>query len=483
MAIPLSAITNSAQFKALDPSEQARAIQVAIESGQVQDDRGQTPVQAAPNPRGFLDKFDRQLKGAPMGISNSAARTTAGTAKLLGADISPEFMSALEPREGEELGNVAGDIGQTFAGGAALKIPAFAASKLPGLRGAILRAAEQGTKAAASSGALTGLQTGGDTTRMKRDATAGGGMAAVLSGLGSAGTGMGRWLAKTPFRAANPIQKDVLENSLLDKALGGIKPRNLESISGMTAPVRKATGAAKAEALKASPNAEGYTFLDTMAKPRAQFAFPKTPDKMLDPRNGNFFKKSAPKLDAAILPDYQTAQGDIDTLVRRWVRAKGGEKGMSVENIDAMRRMLDKRVKFSKTQKDTNAQEVYRTYSDSLRNLLHSHDGGKLDAPIKASQRAIVEDEMVNKALQASMSPGGNVLKGADFRTGMGAATALTSLSPQAIATTMTLGKPMQTGWLLNRAGQASNILSTAPAVRGVQSAIQPKSKKKPNRN
>lgn len=485
MAIPLSAITSSAQFKALDPSEQARAIQVAIESGQVQDDRGQAPAQTAPNPRGFLDKFDRQLKGAPMGISNSAARTTAGTAKLLGAPISPEFMSALEPRPGEELGNVAGDIGQTLAGGAALKIPALARTAGTGVLPTVLRAAEQGTKAAAQSGALTGLQTGGDMERVKRDATTGGGIAAALSGLGSVGKGVGGWLARTPFSANTPEQKEILEKVLLPQALGGMAPRGLDAMKATTGAARESAGAAKAAAVASSPRVPRSTFLNAAAEPRSRFTFPETQAKPLDPRNPNFHRFPV-KDDAAVMPQYRGFQSDVDENVREWLRTKGGAKGLSMENVDKLRQSWDNLVSDAARAKLADAtpkQAVYKAYADSLRNLMHNFDDGKLAGPLTASHRSIIADDMVDKALKADVNIGGTTLKGGTFRKGMGLASlAMAPFQPQVAATTATLAYPMQTGWLLNRAGQASNILSTAPAVRGVQSATQPKSKKKPNR-
>lgn len=470
--VPLSVVLQDPDFLAASPEERAQFLKEYETAAPPQ----------APNPRGFLDKFDRQLQGAPMGISNSAARTTAGTAKLLGADISPEFMSALQPRPGEELGNVMGDVGQLAAGGAALKVPAFAATKGTTLGPAILRMLEQSGKSALSSGALTGLQTGGDVAAMKRDAGVAGGVAGVASAGSSLLKGTGKWLASAPFSGSTPEKKEILEQVLLPKALGGFLPRGIDNMKASSAVESEAAGEGLKAGISTSPRSSMTPFLNAMEAPRSRFTFPESRVKPLSPTNPNFFRFPT-KEDAAIRPEYQAPVAHVDDILRKYKGGKGSQPGISMVDINNLKRELDRGVTDATRANVSNAtpqKEVLKVYADSLRDLMHKQDGGKLSPLLTRSHRAQLAEGMVDDALKGDITVGGTTLKGAKFRKGMGlAAVAMAPFSPAAAATTATLAYPMQTGWGLNRAGQLANLASTAPAVRGAQTAIKPKDKNK----
>ena len=122
---PISSILRDPEFQSFPEADRAQIIADALQSGSHFDDRAPTGRGGGvrnPNTPGApvaASRFATQLKGAPMGISNSAARTVTGAAKLLRADVSPAFMDALQPRSDEMLGNMIGDGAQIAAGGAA----------------------------------------------------------------------------------------------------------------------------------------------------------------------------------------------------------------------------------------------------------------------------------------------------------------------------------------------------------------------------
>lgn len=488
--VPLSQILQDPDYQAAaaqDPAGAAAFISSGLQSGSYYDDRAPTGRGGGvrnPNTPGGA-KLLEQLKGAPMGISNSAARTVAGTSdllgrKLFGEGVDPNLLAALQPRPNELLGNALGDMGQLAAGGAALKIPMLGGTA-PGLRAALTRAIGQGGKAALESGALTGLQSGGDTAAMTRDAGTAGLLGGGLSLAASTLKGGGKWLASTPFKAKTPEQQAILDSVIMPKMLGGLTPPSLESVGAATSAERSATGAAYGAAKKAAPPVPSMAYKTAVAEPRGKFAYPSTPVKMQDPRNPNFVRFPVAQ-DMAIMPPFQAPVAQVDEEVRRMLATKGAAPGLSIENISKQRSNWDKMAQdtFDSGLPDASSREaVARAYADALRTLEHGHAGGMLKPTLAANSKAITADELTQRAIKDAAGTGGGALRGTNFRRMLAIASAAAApLNPSVTLGGMAIAYPAQTGWGMNRVGQFSNLLSSAPAVRAIQDT-QTKTKKK----
>lgn len=483
-------ILQSPQFRAAQQADATRAaawLQAGIADGSIVDNRmpsvgrGTQMDSRKPGGRPILENLNPINLG--YGISNSAARTVAGTSdllgrKLLGEGADPALLAALQPRPNELLGNALGDMGQMMAGSAALKIPMLGGDA-PGFRAALTRAIGQGGKAALESGALTGLQSGGDAEAMARDAKAAGLIGGGLSFASSALKDGGKWLASKPFKITSPEEEALFQRDVLPKMLSGYGPPGIKKVAAGSFANEEALTKKLGAAYDASPPMPIVNYTNPLNDARLKFAFAETPVKPQMVNNPNFWNNPV-REDLAIKTTYRPIVNTLDKNVVDVINTKG-PGGIPLKNVSDQRHGFDKAAQdsFKSGLEDATPRvEVNRAYGDALRRALHEHDNGALSPLMTQTHEAKVASDIMERALKGDAGTGGSALRGSDFRKVQAVNTLLGRLDPRTVAIGSALAAPAATGWTMNRAGQIANLLSSAPAVRAIQdTTTKPKKK------